>query len=242
MLETKGHFYQPFGSENTILKARLTAFEWGLFFSQGQSMTDCNDDEASKVTPRQRVRTHGLASQEHQNLRCITMWSMASGAMGAFLYKNHKAPKSSDGLFAAVGLLAFNFFLANDHATTIDNVGHFGGLVCGIYLGVLLAPAVIDSPPSDPPTPGDTAAKGVEEAGYAAAEITTPANAVPSKDSVGGSNSPETSEDRAQNVKVVQPNRLQSIIVLACVTMTLASSVAATVIHRTGELPFPKWL
>ena len=43
------------------------------------------------------------------------------------------------------------------------------------------------------------------------------------------------------NVKVYQPNPLQSFVILFCVSLTLGSGVAATVLHRTGELPVPHW-
>lgn len=172
----------------------------------------------------------------------LLMWA---GAMGAFLYKNHKAPKSSDGLFAAVGLLAFNLFLGGDHTTTVDNVGHFGGLVCGIYLGVLLSPAVVESPTPHDKTPGSTThqaaqADGAEGAEYTAAEVAVPSETTPSK--ALPAEQSKAVDGKPRNVRVLQPNRLQSVVVLACVTVTLMSSVAATVIHRTGELPFPKWL
>ena len=170
--------------------------------------------------------------------------------MGAFLYKNHKVPKSSDGLLAAVGLLAFNLFIGHDHATTVDNVGHLGGLVCGIYLGVLLSPALLESSsssnanPSSPTPPERSSPQSA--AGNAATATTTEAsfsNSDPGKSGLVRSEGVgDEGKGPSRDVKVVQPNRLQSIIVLACVTMTLASSVAATVIYRTGELPLPKWL
>lgn len=155
--------------------------------------------------------------------------------MGAFLYKNHKAPKSSDGLAFAAALLAFNLFLGNDHKTTVDNLGHLGGLVCGIYLGVLLAPAVIETPASSETSSDPAKSEGSNKTGGATG--TTPVSAAPPQ--AAGVEGGGTGEGR--RVKVVQPSRIQSLVVLASVTVTMASSVAATVIHRTGVLPVPKW-
>ena len=169
------------------------------------------------------------AEKSHaEEARCLARFlSICAGAMGAFLYKNHKAPKSSDGLLAAAGLLAFNLFLGNDHKTTVDNLGHLGGLVCGIYLGVLLSPAVIEEP-ANPESTNPSSSSSNTEAAFKS-------DVAPSEAAGEGN------EGNARNVKVVQPNRLQSFIVLTCVSVTLASSVAATVLHRTGGLPLPKW-
>ena len=156
--------------------------------------------------------------------------------MGAFLYKNHKAPKSSDGLAFAAGLLAFNLFLGNDHKSTVDNLGHLAGLVCGIYLGVLLSPAVIETPTDSAPNPADPKSSSTEVGILTDA---TPGAATPQLQAAGMED--EGGKGQGRNVKVVQPNRVQSLVVLACVSMTMASSVAATVLHRTGGLPVPKW-
>lgn len=146
------------------------------------------------------------------------LMNISAGAMGAFLYKNHKAPKSSDGLLYAVGALAFNLFLGQDHSSAVDNLGHLGGLVCGIYLGTLLSPMVVETPVKSETSPTD-GPQIASSAGNRDMDKTPP----------------------AKDVKVVQPNRLQSLIILGCVTITLASSVAATVIHRVGHLPQPVW-
>ena len=157
-----------------------------------------------------------------------------AGAMGAFLYKNHKAPKSSDGLAFAAALLAFNLFLGNDHKSTVDNLGHLGGLVCGIYLGVLLSPAVIEDPTD---SSSDSANPASSEAGIM--KGTTPGATMPQLQGAGMEGEKDNGQGR--NVQIVQPNRIQSLVVLTCVSMTMASSVAATVLHRTGGLPLPKW-
>ena len=144
------------------------------------------------------------------------------GALASYLYKNNKVPQSSEQTVTAICLLAFNLFLGGNKESAIDNLGHLGGLLAGIYLGMLLTPAVIDG---QLPGAADASFEGgnSEEAPKLAAKEVSKANEeVP--------------------VQVIQPSPWQSIVVLLCVTVTLSSSVAAAVLHRTGELPIPRGL
>jgi len=171
------------------------------------------------------------------------------GAMGAFLYKNHKAPKTSEGLFYTAGLLAFNLCLGHDRSSAVDNLGHMGGLLCGIYLGVLLSPMLVDSSlgatsgPGSPSMGGQSPSATLQpppvDAATAPPQPLEPVQSDPiSPESV--SSQPEASPS-SPSVHIVQPNLLQSLVVVGCVATTLACSVALTVIHRTGHLPPPKW-
>ena len=143
------------------------------------------------------------------------------GATGAFIYKNHKVPQSSEQTVTAICLLAFNLFLGGNKESAIDNLGHLGGLLAGIYLGMLLTPAVIDDQLPGAADASFEAGKSEEVPKLAAEEVSTADKEV---------------------VEVIQPSLLQSVVVLLCVTLTLSSSVAAAVLHRTGELPIPRGL
>jgi len=66
---------------------------------------------------------------KQEECQALQRWSLAisskfvvrllAGAMGAFLYKNHKAPKTSEGLFYTAGLLAFNLCLGHDRSSAV---------------------------------------------------------------------------------------------------------------------------
>ena len=146
------------------------------------------------------------------------------GALASYLYKNNKVPQSTEQTATAICLLAFNLFLGGNKESAIDNLGHLGGLLAGIYLGMLLTPAVIDD---QLPGAADASfeARNSEEAPKLAAEEILKAN-----------------KEVDRPIEVIQPSLWQSIIVLLCVTVTLSSSVAAAVLHRTGELPIPRGL
>lgn len=152
-----------------------------------------------------------------------TACDFLAGAVGAFLYKNHKVPHSSEQLLFMAGLVFFNVFLGGKQESAIDNLGHLGGLLCGIYVGTLLTPAVIKQPLEE---------SDGEMGSAAAIELDGPR---------------QRSPERATSAKatVVQPDPFQSLVVVLCISLTLSSSVAATVLNRTGELPFPRlppWL
>lgn len=150
-----------------------------------------------------------------------------AGALGAYLYKNHKVPHTTDQLYFTAGLVTFNLFMGGKQETAIDNLGHLGGLLCGIYLGMLLTAAVHKEPIATPPT---------EESLEDSRRTESSAAVVPEA---------TASTEQQYKTRVVQPNPFQSVIVLLCVSTTLASSVAATVLYRTGELPIPRppvWL
>ena len=153
-----------------------------------------------------------------------TITCLLAGALGAYLYKNHKVPQSSEQSVTAICLLAFNLFLGGNKESAIDNLGHLGGLLAGIYLGMLLTPAVIDGQLPGAADASFVARKSGEVPKLAAEEVST------------------GDEEVDRPVEVIQPSLWQSIVVLLCVTITLSSSVAAAVLHRTGELPIPRGL
>lgn len=170
--------------------------------------------------------------------------------MGSFLYKNHRAPQASDQVLFAIGTLLFNLFLGGNHETAVDNLGHFGGLVCGIYLGYLLTPLIVQEDPkispeikeesqprSNFPVDLKQAAEKLNpnKTGFAAHDRELKLGSSLDITSVEGQN------EIKKGIRVYQPNPLQSLIVLFSVSLTLGSGVAATVLHRTGELPLPKW-
>ena len=163
--------------------------------------------------------------------------------MGSFLYKNHRAPQASDQVLFAIGTLLFNLFLGGNHETTIDNLGHMGGLICGIYLGYLLTPLIeVDESEAESADSPEAGASG--STAFPVDLSKSSPSLKPNSSGQGPKNTGQSDTDVSgteRRLRVYQPNPLQSFIVLFCVSLTLGSGVAATILHRTGQLPLPHW-
>ncbi|KAK9845397.1 hypothetical protein WJX81_005552 [Elliptochloris bilobata] len=141
------------------------------------------------------------------------------GALLAFLWKTRKPQENNELLRSIGGIVAVNLVLAASQDSAIDNLGHFAGLLTGLYLGWGLSPSVPAGSAALPP-----GAQRASEAGEAGGNpALRPA--------------PLAAPDPARPPVLEELRRWAGYAAFAA---SLALVVAGAVVARTGQLPLPK--